>query len=263
MGRCGGKCSEFEAMRTGFLLLLGCVALAAQPVDVFLLAGQSNMAGRGVVSEADRRPIAGVYAFTKEGKWAPAVDPIHYDRPDRTGVGLARGFARTLLELKAGEQIGVVPAAFGGSALAEWQPGTTHFANAVARVKAALAAAPGARLRGILWHQGEADAGDEERALTYRVRWLKMMTALRQELGAEDVPVVVGELGRFVEKDKYPYWDRVNEELALLPLRAPHVGWVSSEGLRDKGDLLHFDSDSLAEFGRRYALEWMSLRGKK
>jgi hypothetical protein len=130
-------------------------------------------------------------------------------------------------------------------------------------VKAALAAAPGARLRGILWHQGEADAGDEERALTYRVRWLKMMTALRKELGAEDAPVVVGELGRFVEKSKYPYWDRVNEELALLPLRAPHVGWASSEGLRDKGDLLHFDSESLAEFGRRYALEWMSLRAKQ
>ncbi len=250
-------------MKIGLMVLLGCVALAAQPVDVFLLAGQSNMAGRGVVSEADRQPIAGVYAFTKEGKWAPAVDPIHYDRPDRTGVGLARGFARTLVELKAGEKIGVVPAAFGGSALAEWQPGTTHFTNAVARVKAALAAAPGARLRGILWHQGEADAGDEERALTYRVRWLKMMTALRKELGAEDVPVVVGELGRFVEKGKYPYWDRVNEELALLPLRAPHVGWVSSEGLRDKGDLLHFDSESLAEFGRRYALEWMSLRAKQ
>lgn len=244
---------------TGLLLWLSC-CLAGQPTDIFLLIGQSNMAGRGVVGEADRLPTPGVFMFTKEKTWAPAVDPIHFDRPDRTGVGLGRNFAATLIEMKASASIGLIPAAFGGSALHEWVPGSAHYTNAVERTKAALSAAgPGARLRGILWHQGEADAGDEERAITYRLRFARMIAALRKELGADNVPVVVGQLGEFVEVSKYPQLIRVNEQLATIPLHVPSSAFVSSRGLKDKGDLLHFDTPSLKQFGRRYALAWLSF----
>jgi hypothetical protein len=232
----------------------------AQPQDIFLLIGQSNMAGRGVVGEADKLPTPGIYAFNKEKTWVPAVDPIHFDRPDRTGVGLGRNFAATLIELKAASSIGLIPAAFGGSALQEWVPGSTHYNNAVERTKAALAAAgPGARLRGILWHQGEADASDEERAVTYRLRFAKVIAALRKDLGAEAVPVVVGQLGEFVSDKSYSQLGRINTELATIPLHVPLSAFVSSRGLKDKGDALHFDTPSLKEFGRRYALAWLSF----
>jgi hypothetical protein len=235
-------------------------ALLGQPVDLFLLIGQSNMAGRGVVGEEDKKPIEGVFAFSKEKTWVAAVDPVHFDRPDRTGVGLARSFATTLLGMKAAQSVGLIPAAFGGSALHEWVPGSAHYTNAVARVKAALeAAGPGAKLRGILWHQGEADAGDEERAVTYRIRFARMIAALRKELGAEKVPVVVGQLGEFVQEKAYPQLGRVNAELAVLPLHVPLCGFVSSQGLKDKGDQLHFDTPSLKEFGHRYALAWLAF----
>ncbi|MCX6611702.1 MAG: hypothetical protein NTW74_12730 [Acidobacteria bacterium] len=160
-------------------IVLACWAANAQPVDIFLLIGQSNMAGRGVVGDADRTPIPDVFAFSKEKTWIPAVDPIHFDRPDRTGVGLGRSFATTLINMKVATRVGLIPAAFGGSALHEWVPGSTHYVNAVERTKAALAAAgPNARLRGILWHQGEADANDEERAITYRLRFAGRRYAL-------------------------------------------------------------------------------------
>jgi len=241
-------------------IVLACCAVNAQPVDIFLLIGQSNMAGRGAVGDADRTPIPGVFAFSKEKSWVPAVDPIHFDRPDRTGVGLGRSFATTLMEMKAATSVGLIPAAFGGSALHEWVPGTAHYVNAVERTKAALAtASPGARLRGILWHQGEADASDEERAVTYRLRFAKMIAALRKDLGAENVPVIVGQLGEFVQEKSYSQLQRVNSELATLPLHVPRSGFVSSQGLKDKGDQLHFDSPSLKEFGRRYALAWLAF----
>jgi len=219
------------------------------------------MAGRGVVEPQDQQPIAGVFAFNKDMKWVPAIDPIHFDRPDRTGVGLGRNFAATLIELKSASSVGLIPAAFGGSALHEWMPGTPHYTNAVARLKAALSAAgPEAKLRGILWHQGEADASDEERAITYRLRFAKMITALRKDLGAEGVPVIVGQLGEFVLEKSYPHLSRINSELATIPLHVPLTAFVSSQGLKDKGDQLHFDSPSLKEFGRRYALAWLALR---
>ena len=241
-------------------IVLACCALNAQPLDIFLLIGQSNMAGRGVVGDEDRIPIQGVFAFSKEKTWVPAVDPIHFDRPDRTGVGLGRSFATSLIGMKATTSVGLIPAAFGGSALHEWVPGSTHYVNAVERTKAALAAAaPGAHLRGILWHQGEADANDEERAITYRLRFSKIIAALRNDLGAEKVPVIVGQLGEFVQEKSYSQLQRVNAELATVPLHVPRSGFVSSQGLKDKGDQLHFDSPSLKEFGRRYALSWLAF----
>lgn len=240
-----------------FLLLAG--LLTAQPTDIFLLIGQSNMAGRGIVTGEDRQPIPGVFAFSKERQWVPAIDPVHFDRPDRTGVGLGRTFAATLIRLGAAKNVGLVPAAFGGSALAEWVPGGTHYTNAVDRLKAALAASPGARLRGILWHQGEADSSDEERAITYRLRFARFIAALRKDLDAPNVPVLIGQLGEFVEIAKYPQLPLIQRELATIPLHVPLSGFVSSQGLGHKGDLLHFDSPAMKEFGRRYALEWLKF----
>jgi hypothetical protein len=246
--------------RTAWIALGLLAASAPAQEDIFLLIGQSNMAGRGVVEEQDRKPMAGVFVFNKERQWAPAIDPLHFDRPDRTGVGLGRSFAATLIAMKASTSVGLVPAAFGGSALDEWMPGTEHYRNAVERTKAALAR--GGRLRGILWHQGEADSSDAVRAWTYGERFEKFIAALRKDLGAEQVPVIVGQLGEFVrEKTEAPlvYASQVNQALATLPLRVPLCRFVSSEGLGHKGDVLHFDSRALREFGRRYALAWLSL----
>lgn len=245
----------------GFLLAFAFwTASAPAQEDIFLLIGQSNMAGRGVVEEQDKRPLPGVLVFNKEQRWAPAVDPLHWDRPDRIGVGLGRTFASTLLRWQASTSVGLVPAAFGGSALEEWMPGTEHYRNAVQRTKAALAR--GGRLRGILWHQGEADSTTAARASTYRDRFRTFIQALRKELNAPEVPVIVGELGRFVyDRPDFPnpYALQINEALATMLLHVPFCRFVSSEGLGHKGDVLHFDSPALREFGRRYALAWLSF----
>jgi hypothetical protein len=87
-----------------------------------------------------------------------------------------------------------------------------------------------------------------------------MMGTLRAEVG--DVPVVVGELGRFLKQDKQPYAGLVNDQLASFVLRGKRVGFVSSEGLGHKGDDVHFDAAALREFGRRYAMAYAGLDGE-
>ena len=130
------------------------LAASAQEMELFLLIGQSNMAGRGVIEEQDKLPHPRVFTLTKEETWAPAVEPIHFDRPDRLGTGLGRSFAKTLADLAPGKKVGLIPAAMGGSALDEWKPGGKLYTDAVRRAKVAM---KNGRLRGILWHQGEAD----------------------------------------------------------------------------------------------------------
>lgn len=237
------------------------------PLDIFLLIGQSNMAGRGEIDAVDREKIPGVLQFNQAGQWEISRDPVHFDRPDRTGTGLGRSFGFTLLKMGASARVGLVPAAFGGSALAEWTPGSNHYNNAVERTRAALAAAPaGSRLRGILWHQGEADTAQQELAATYADRFARMIAQLRSDLSAPDVPVIVGQLGEFLKdrpQNPHPFAGQVNQALATVPLYIQNAVFVSSAGLDHKGDILHFSSPALREFGRRYALAWMAASGGK
>ena len=69
------------------LLLLAGLALRAAaamaestpPMDmkIFLLIGQSNMAGRGVVEAQDKVPHPRVFMLNQELAWVPAIDPMH------------------------------------------------------------------------------------------------------------------------------------------------------------------------------------------
>src|SRR4051812_37017561 len=251
-------------MRTLALLSLSlCTigSLAAQPRDreLFLLIGQSNMAGRGPIEAQDREPIAGVFSLNKQMEWVPAIDPLHFDKPEIAAVGLGRTFAKTLLSVNPSASIGLIPCAFGGTSLEQWKRGGALYEDAIKRTKFAMKSG---RLRGILWHQGEADSGTSALASSYRERWTAFITALRQDLEAPDVPVVVGQLGEFFGKkvDAPPtFASVVNEQLALIPLTVPHTVFVSSAGLTDKGDQVHFNTPSIREFGRRYAYAFLSL----
>lgn len=241
-----------------FFLLAAGLARAAEPKDMklFLLIGQSNMAGRGVVEAADKVPHPRVFVLNKAMTWAPAIDPLHWDKPDIAGVGLASTFGRVVAEMNPHVTVGLIPAAFGGTSLDQWASGGELYTNAVNRAREAMKSG---KLAGILWHQGEADSGKGKEALTasYTERFKKMIAQLRADLNAKDVPIIVGEIGRFRTEHAS---DEINQVLAKLPQHVPLSAFVSAEGLADKGDKLHFDSASLREFGRRYAKAWAGMR---
>lgn len=244
-----------------YSFLIDAAGAGAQPRDLqlFLLIGQSNMAGRGVVEAQDKEPIPRVFMLDKELAWAPAVDPLHFDRPQIAGVGIGRSFAKVLAAANPEASIGLIPAAVGGASLDQWKPGGKLYNDAVRRTRAAMKSG---KLRGILWHQGEDECGTEEKAKSYCERWGKFVQALREELGAPEVPVLVGELGEFLydrPKNVSPYARVVNDQLKLIPSSVPKTGFVSSAGLTHKGDILHFDAASLREFGRRYGAAFLTL----
>ncbi len=225
---------------------------APSGLHLFLLTGQSNMAGRGVPEAVDTDPIPGVSMLTKDLQWKPAVDPLHFDKPI-AGVGIGRSFARRLRAARPDRSIGLIPAAVGGTSLDQWAPGGELFTAAVARAKAGMKSG---RLRGILWHQGEADSSDDKLANSYVDRFASMLAALRAELGAEGVPCVAGQLGTFFRRGEAAL---VNRQLSSIPLIVPKTIFVPSARLAHKGDDVHFDSPSLREFGRRHALAYLSL----
>ncbi|RZK15243.1 MAG: hypothetical protein EOO56_23260 [Hymenobacter sp.] len=63
---------------------------------LYLLIGQSNMAGRGYVEAPDTVPNRRVLRLNPAGQWEVAKDPLHFDKPGalRPRAGGVLGFGR-------------------------------------------------------------------------------------------------------------------------------------------------------------------------
>lgn len=253
-------------------VLVACAAIAcshpaptatpsAPQRDLYLLAGQSNMAGRGTVEAEDRVPVSGVMMLDRNMAWVAAVDPVHFDKPS-AGVGPGRSFAIALHEADATRAIGLVPAAVGGSPISSWEPGAldaatkTHpYDDAIAMARVAM---HDGHFRAVLWHQGEADATPELSVL-YADRLRMVIRRFRTELGDPSLPFIIGQLGQFPRGRWSAAKVRVDSAQRAIAETLPGVAFVSSDALRHRGDSLHFDSASARELGRRYAAAYLAL----
>jgi len=256
-----------------FLMLLTTTVLrAAEPVvlpakekvHLFLLVGQSNMAGRGKIEKEDQTPHPRVVMFNKANQWVPAVDPLHFDK-SVAGVGLGKTFGTVIADANSEITVGLIPCAVGGSPIDTWKPGVlyagtkTHpWDDAMKRAKVALKAG---ELKGILWHQGESDS-NPELAKNYEAKLHDLVARLRKELEAPDVPFLVGQLGQFAGNPWNDAKKQVDQAHRELPTKVKQTAFVSSDDLKDKGDKVHFDSASLRTFGKRYAEAYGKLIAK-
>ena len=80
-----------------------------------------------------------------------------------------------------------------------------------------------------------------------------MVGRIRKEVGS-DVPIVVGEIGRFMAAES----ERINPIIAACAAVTPKCVCVSSEGLKNQ-DRFHFDRASAEELGRRYYKAWKGI----
>ena len=94
-----------------------------------------------------------------------------------------------------------------------------------------------------------------------------IMAALRRELGAENVPLVVGGLGDFLKNNtNYPElvnYVYVNEALRQYAEITENTAFASAEGLESKPDILHFNHKALKEFGLRYYAAFRTIEDKE
>ncbi len=222
-----------------------------QTLHIYLLMGQSNMVGRDTRSLGAQIDNPRVLAFTNDGRWVVAREPIHADERIPVGQGPGIPFAVEMLKDHPNETIGLVPCAVGGTPLRRWVKGADLYDNCLAKVK--IAEQTGV-IAGVLWHQGEADTTVQADAETYKERLTQMFRDLREDLGSPQLPIVVGQLGTFLTPEKYPYVDIVHAAIEHMPEALPHVGYADSAGLGDKGDRLHFSADAQTVFGARYAV---------
>ena len=241
----------FSVAAAAFMAVVSVFAEAPADLQLFLLIGQSNMAGRGQVTPADQQAHPRIFMLDAGNAWVPARDPLHFDKPKIAGVGLGSEFARCVAAAAPQARVGLIPCAFGGTSLDQWKPGAMLYTNAIARAKIAQ---KNGRLAGILWHQGEADSAPAKTA-SYPARFAAMIAQLRADLGAKDTPVVIGELGRF-RASNAPF----NAMLPQVTNAVPRCALASAEGLGANADNVHFSREALIVFGQRYFKAYENTR---
>ena len=223
-------------------------------LHLYLLAGQSNMAGRGAVSEQDKQAHPRVFVLNRLNRWAPAVDPLHFDKP-WAGVGPGLTFGRIMAEADPNVTIGLIPCAVGGSPISAWKPHAYYppvkvypYDDALARCR--IATQRGV-LKGILWHQGEGDSNAEDAPL-YAQRLTAVIAQFRHDLPVPDLLFVAG---TFVDAyvERVPESKIVIEAIKTVAEADDEVFWISGAGLPCKEDRVHFNAEGARALGRRYA----------
>ncbi|KAI4321505.1 hypothetical protein MLD38_034875 [Melastoma candidum] len=190
------------------LFLAGMCLGESLPKDIFILAGQSNMAGRGGVSRGrwdGRVPLdAAVLHLDARFGWGIARDPLHSDIDcNRTcGVGPGMTFATSVLARDPRIRVvSLVPCAVGGTRIVQWSKGSDLYHHMVVRARAALR--DGGRLRAVLWYQGESDTGVRSDAVAYKTNMRKLIGDLRTDLDDPSLLIIQVALasrgGKFVK----------------------------------------------------------------
>ena len=238
----------------------------SQQYDVVLIIGQSNARGAGSpVPEPD--PWAGIDQYPAAnhagaGTIIPAVDPLLHQDPRLVGAGFALPFARRYRQEHPDRQVLIVPAAYGATGFSTSAPdqggtwdwtapddGTNLAVNAVRQTQDALTAAgSGARLVGILWHQGE---GDGSIAADYHLYLDGLIAWLRDQLDAPDVPFVVGQMS----PDRQGGGNGVTIDAAhqMTPARVERTAFAPTPpGLHNYGDATHLATRGLQKVGLNF-----------
>lgn len=230
-------------------------------LHLFILMGQSNMAGRGEIAPIDTVVHPNVIMLTQDYEWESAREPLHFDKPDVVGVGPGLAFGKTMAETFPDITIGLIPCAAGGSSINKWQPGALHdqtqsypYDDMIKRTQFALNSGV---LNGIIWHQGESDS-NQENYRVYEQHLVNLIERLRREFNNPNLPFVAGELGSFYAEKK-PYADSINAIIHAIPQKVTQTAFVEADDLTDLGDETHFDSKSARVLGKRYANAMVKL----
>lgn len=243
-------------------------------LQLFILAGQSNMSGMGDLPEVETKINPRIYVFGNDYHWKLAkepvddssnqVDKVSEDTP--AGYSPALSFATTLLEQHPDMVIGLIPCAKGGSSIHEWRRNlsdNTLYGSCLKRVRAASVMG---NVAGFLFFQGEIDTVDpnEQPERTFLPnQWADRFTLLvrdwRSDLRLPELPVVFAQIGSHTQPDRFKNWAIVQEQQRKV--RLPFSAMITTDDLALR-DYAHFTTESYQIIGQRFAKAYLDLVSK-
>ena len=245
--------------------------------DVWLLGGQSNMQGAGLLKEGPKQVDPMVRAFYMNDCWGPAketihnmwetVDQVHIDlcggvrppKPTDGGVGPGVAFGHRMREITGVPQ-GLIACAHGGTSMSQWDPKLKHLGNRC--LYGALLRRfqkNGSKVAGLVWYQGESDANADAAPL-YMARMKQFIAALRRDCEDRNLPVAIVQISRVIgwpEGTAAP-WNSVQDQERRMPGVVRNCAVVPAIDLT-LVDAIHISGRDQGRLGRRLAQAMASL----
>ncbi|ULC58558.1 alpha/beta hydrolase fold domain-containing protein [Flaviramulus sp. BrNp1-15] len=240
--------------------------VSAHPVSkkkktwVFLLAGQSNMAGRGFVEPQDTIPSNRIFTINKQNEVVLAKEPLHFYEPNLTGLDCGLSFGKKLLEHVPDDvSIVLIPTAVGGSPINKWINDSVHRdVQLLTNFKQKVEIGKGiGQIKGVLWHQGESDTGNSN---GYQEKLGELFSKFRTITEDKRLPILIAELGSYSTDNES--WQNINTQIKQYTLTDKHTFLIKTTDLKDKGDKIHFNAEGQRLIGERFAIEYITYYKK-
>ena len=276
------KVSRFVSLFFGSGLAVSANAAPDPNFHIYLAFGQSNMEGQANIESQDKTVDKRFQVLwttnetncgKKLGKWSDAVPPL---ASCSSKLGPADYFGRTMVEKTDSKiKVGVIVVAVAGCSIQLFdKDGYANYArsqqswmtqrineyggNPYGRlIEMAKKAQEDGVIKGIIFHQGETDAGDGQ----WPSKVKKVYDNIIKDLGlGNDVPFLAGEVLRSGSSKG------ANNNIAKLPQQSKNFYVVSSEGFNQAlgdGQNVHFTSQEYRDFGKRYAEKMIEVLGDK
>lgn len=240
--------------------------------DIILCAGQSGMAGRGTLDAnydlAHPRVLqyGCASADSKFNTIFSGADPLHMEEGIATAkVGPVNSFARAYADtIDSNRRVLLVPVAHGGTGIilspATWAPGTpggTNYEFAIQQANKAIVAAqaefPSSAFVGVIWHQGETDAGTVQ--ATYATALDAVIAGFRSRItGAANSWFILGQMVPDYIAGTNGNVNRAHED---TPRRVQRTGFAygPTGAGNQNGDNLHYNAPGNRILGRSMAYQ--------
>jgi len=276
------KVSRFVSLFFGLGFAVSANAAPDPNFHIYLAFGQSNMEGQANIESQDKTVDKRFQVLwttnetncgKKLGKWSDAVPPL---ASCSSKLGPADYFGRTMVEKTDSQiRVGIVDVAVAGCSIQLFDsPISQSYMNQQAGwfkqkveayggkpyerlIEMAKKAQEDGVIKGIIFHQGETDAGDGQWPSKVKAVYDRIL----KDLGLEgDIPFLAGEVLRSGMSKG------ANNNIAKLPQQSKNFYVISSEGFNQAlgdGQNVHFTSQEYRDFGKRYAEKMIEVLGDK
>ena len=276
------KVSRFVSLFFGLGVASSIFAAPDPNFHIYLALGQSNMEGQGNIESQDKTVDKRFQVLwttnetncgKKLGQWSDAVPPL---ASCSSKLGPADYFGRTMVEKTDSQiRVGIVDVAVAGCSIQLFDsPISQSYMNQQAGwfkqkveayggkpyerlIEMAKKAQEDGVIKGIIFHQGETDAGDGQWPSKVKKLYDRIIADLN--LG-DDIPFLAGEVLRSGMSSG------ANNNIAKLPQQSKNFYVISSEGFNQAlgdGQNVHFTSQEYRDFGKRYAEKMIEVLGDK
>ncbi len=250
---------------------------AADHYDCYVLAGQSNMDGRGQNSDLSKADVKSVKKAIMFYNNPPLTTPNWtslapgYSRPPKyrgklpsPTFGPEIGFTLHMQKQRPKHKIAIIKASEGGTNLRkDWlisqsKKFSEHghcYRNLIETIRTSTqklkAEGHTFTIQAMLWHQGESDSKADPK--THQKRLTNLIATVREDCGVPNLPVV---LGQVVDNGRR---DKVRTAIKATSKAVANVGLVTVENLTTWDPGTHFDAASQLKLGQRFADEALRL----